>query len=230
MGGSQDLPCAVLSYDTPLPGGPAPSPSLCAGSCSWKRPSSPRSHLHSCLRPLTFIEPLPAAEGFNSTNLSPAPACVYAFPSQASAMAPVRGLEAKLRLCSGPEAALLGRAHLLLPRCWQSPAPRCPLILPGSLPAFSAAWIPPSWVEEPQGCQILQSSGYFLKPQLLKQGEQRLTGFPVALVSLRSARSSCLCRTSRAQEPTGHRSPQPRRGAAGRHATTRGCTQGRAER
>lgn len=32
-------------------------------------------------------------------NLSPAPACVYAFPSQASAMAPVQGLEAKLRLC-----------------------------------------------------------------------------------------------------------------------------------
>lgn len=188
MGGSQYLPCAVLSCYTPLPGGPAPSPSLSAGSCSGKRPSSSRSHLHSCLRPLTFIEPLPVAEGFSSTNLRPAPACVYAFPSEASAMAPVRGLEAKLRLCSGPEAALPCRARLLLPRCWQGPAPRCPLILPGSLPAFSAARIPPSWVEEPQGCQILRYSGYFLKPQLLKRwGDRRLTGFPVAFVSLRSA-------------------------------------------
>lgn len=119
----------MLSYHTPVPGGLAPSPSTSAGSYSWKHPSSSRSHLQSCLRPLTFIEPLPAADGFNGTNLCPAPACVYAFPSEASATASARGPEAKLRLCSVPVE--LGRARLLL----AEPSPALPADPPSVSPS-----------------------------------------------------------------------------------------------
>lgn len=88
------------------------------------------------------------------------------------AIAPVCG-ESSRQSCSSAANSfqLLGRDQ-----SWQSPvvpifckllsnALPSNLILLWSLPAISAS---PSWVEELQGCQILQYSDYFLKSQLLK--------------------------------------------------------------
>lgn len=66
-----------------------------------------------------------------------------------------------------------GRPVLAEPSCTHLVSSALPakLILPWSLPDISPSQISPFWVEELQGCQILQYSGYFLKLQLLKQGE-----------------------------------------------------------